>query len=416
MAEENKIELKNHTMRHWLIVLACCGLAASAIGICSNTLGVFYTPVSNDLGVGRGAFAFHATVGSLLTGFMGPVVAKLMKKYPMKLLMAGGIIIAAAATMLMGLAHNLILFYALGLMRGFGCAFFTMMPLTTIISNWFAEKNGLAVGIAMSFSGLSGAVFNPIVSSLITNYGWSTAYFITGICIFALAMPGVIFILRLNPSDCGLLPYGAKSERKADIKVTHKPEKVNFFNLTFISLAAFSTILCLVIGIAQHFSGYTESLGLGLTLGATMTSAGMVGNIISKLVIGVLSDKIGAFRSCQVMTFTNFIGLIGLMLLPKSNVTLLGCAFLYGFIYSITGAGTPLLVRQIYGPQRYAMAYSVVNIVTCIGSAFSLTIVGLIYDFTGSYYGAFTGGAVIDIIAIALLLILMKRLKAGKGI
>lgn len=409
-------EIKNKSLRHWLIVAACCGLAASAIGICNNTLGVFYTPVSNSLGVGKGTFAFHATAGSLLTGFMGPVVASLMKKYSMKILMTFGIIVAAVSTVLMGFSHNLFLFYALGLIRGFGCAFFTMMPLTTIISNWFSAKNGLAVGIAMSFSGLSGAIFNPLVSSIITSYGWDKAYFFTGICIVVLALPGVLFVLKQSPSECGLLPYGAKDDAKVDIKLQHKAEKIDFSNKTFIFLAVFSTIACLVIGIAQHFSSFTDSIGLGLTLGASMTSAAMIGNIVSKLLIGILADIIGAFRACQVMMLINCAGLLGLLLLPVNDTTLFVCALLFGFIYSVTGAGTPLLVRQVYGPQRYASAYSIVNLVTCIGSASSLTLVGFIYDFFGSYYIAFVIGVIFDLITVALLLVIMKRLKAGKGI
>ncbi|MCF2653084.1 hypothetical protein [Anaeromassilibacillus senegalensis] len=46
--------MQQKTIRHWLTVIACCGLAASSIGICTNAMGVFYTPVSEALGVGRG--------------------------------------------------------------------------------------------------------------------------------------------------------------------------------------------------------------------------------------------------------------------------------------------------------------------------------------------------------------------------
>lgn len=407
------MKAQNKNIYHWLIVIACCGLSATAIGICSNTLGVFYTPVSTAIGVGRGTFAFHATLTALVTGFMGPVVAKLMKKFPVKLLMVFGILVAGTVTILMGFAKNIVMFYILGMIRGFGCAFFTMMPLTTIISNWFEKMHGLAIGIAMSFSGLSGAIFNPLVSSLISKYGWEKSYIITGILIMVIALPGVVFIIKQYPSEKGLLPYGG-SMAKSDIKMPKIKAKVNFFSPTFIFMAGFSVILCLVIGIAQHFTGYTDSIGLGTAIGAAMVSAGMVGNILSKLIIGVLSDKIGAFRACETMIVINFFALLSLLFMPATKPVLLISAFFFGFIYSITGAGTPLLVRQVYGAERYSVAYSMINIIACIGSAFSLTIVGFIYDFTGSYTGAFVSGAVFDIIGFACAILVSYRMQKGK--
>ena len=39
----------------------CC-LAASSIGLCTNAIGVFYTPVSKSLHVLKGTFAIHAII------------------------------------------------------------------------------------------------------------------------------------------------------------------------------------------------------------------------------------------------------------------------------------------------------------------------------------------------------------------
>lgn len=49
------------------------------------------------------------------------------------------------------------------------------------------------------------------------------------------------------------------------------------------------------------FSGYSASLGYRNSMGAILLSAGMMGNIISKLLVGILSDKIGASRATAVL-------------------------------------------------------------------------------------------------------------------
>ncbi|MBQ7059027.1 MAG: hypothetical protein IJM83_06970 [Firmicutes bacterium] len=57
--------LKKENLRYLLVLICCCLMAASSVGVFTNSVGVFYTTVSADLGVGRGAFAFHATLCAL---------------------------------------------------------------------------------------------------------------------------------------------------------------------------------------------------------------------------------------------------------------------------------------------------------------------------------------------------------------
>lgn len=67
---------------HWLLVVLLCGMAASAIGVCMNCVGIFYTPVSDSLGVLRGSFALHATLSQLATSFTALAVPKLIARFP----------------------------------------------------------------------------------------------------------------------------------------------------------------------------------------------------------------------------------------------------------------------------------------------------------------------------------------------
>ena len=53
--------------KHWIVLAVCCGLAASSIGVSINSSGVFYTPVSESLGIMRGTFSMHMTIFSLVT-------------------------------------------------------------------------------------------------------------------------------------------------------------------------------------------------------------------------------------------------------------------------------------------------------------------------------------------------------------
>ncbi len=402
------------TLPYILTVAACSGLAASSIGICTNAMGIFYTPVSEELGVGRGAFALHATIAQLVSGFITPLVARLLPKYPLRPLLLCSVLPTCLSTALMAFAQNMPSFYILGFFRGIGMGFFSLMPVTAILNNWFHARHGLAVGIALSCSGLSGAVFNPVFSAIIADVGWQTAYLLMALFVLLLALPGV-FLLRFTPAEKQLSPYGGTAATPSD-SVPQSKTAIPWCTSLFL-LCGFTILHTSITGIAQHLTGYADSIGLGLQTGAAMVSACMVGNIATKLLIGILSDKIGPFRAAGLMILTNAGALTALALLPgTAAVPFLAAAFFYGSVYSVGAVGIPLITRRIFGPARYASAYSVLTILTNVGSASALTVIGLLYDVSGSYRTALWGGLILDGVNLGLLTLLAIRKKYGKDL
>ena len=69
----------NKSYKHWMIVLLMCCLAASSIGLCTNAIGVFYTPVAKSLKVLKGTFAMHATLSTLATALTSLKISKVIK-------------------------------------------------------------------------------------------------------------------------------------------------------------------------------------------------------------------------------------------------------------------------------------------------------------------------------------------------
>ena len=405
---------KQSTFRHWATLAACCGIAASSIGMLTNSAGVFYSPVAAALGVGRGAFALHTSLCTLLAGFLSPVAARLMKKFPIRLLLTIGILFSCGSTALMSVTHSIWGFYVLGLAKGIGFAFCTLMPITTIIGNWFEARRGMATGIALAFSGLGGAIFSPMLTSLIQSVGWEKAYLLSAVISVVLALPGLL-TLHYTPEEIGLAPYGGRPRplRQESGKAGKTAPKVNVIGPALWFLCFLTLFNTAITGIAQHFPGISESWGMASQVGAAMISAGMVGNIVSKLLIGVLSDKIGPFAACRTMMCTNLAALTILLLVaPSASAVAWAAAFFYGAVYSVSATGLPLLTRRLFG-ENYASAFSVVTLFTNTGSAFSLTIVGLIYDLTGGYTLALIGGILLDCANLVLLSLLSRREKAA---
>ena len=377
--------MKNKSYKHWLIVVFMCCLSASSIGLCTNSVGVFYIPVSESLGVLKGTFAMHATLSSLATAVTSLFMSRVMRRYHYKKILIFGILLATGSTVLMAFSHSVWLFYILGIIRGIGVGIYGMVPLTVIITNWFVEKHGIATSIALSFSGLSGAIFSPLLSSWITSYGWHTTYLMMAACIFVLTIPAIVVPWSIHPQNMKLLPYGYEKTKTA--KQTVQKTKLNLISISFLCLCIFTVLHTSITGISQHLSGMATSIGLTSTIGATMMSLTMFGNISTKLLIGFISDLLNPVKACMIMIFVNVVSLCFLWngMLTGNAAVLLVSSFAFGSIYSVGAVGIPLLTRYFFGNENYLSTYSVIGFLTNVGSSSSLTLIGYAYDFTGGY-------------------------------
>ena len=63
-----------------------------------------------------------------------------------------------------------------GVVFGLAGSFIFVVPAPILIDNWFKKHKGLALGCAMSFSGIGGAVLSPVFTLLIETFGWREAY------------------------------------------------------------------------------------------------------------------------------------------------------------------------------------------------------------------------------------------------
>ncbi len=390
------------------ILVITCGLAASSIGLCNNCAGVFYTSVSSDLDVLRGSFAFHATLSLLASAITSLYVPGLTEKYHYRSVLVLGVIMSVSSTFFMGFSRNLLSFYILGTLRGIGVGLYGTCPVTILINQWFHEKNGMAIGMALSFSGLSGALFSPILSRIIHQWGWQRAYIFMSISILLLALPVFLLPFSMTPQEQGLKPYGYKvSQMKKEDEET-KNSRFSYFHISFLFLCLFAALHTSISGIAQHFSGYTLSIGLGETIGASLMSCSMLGNIVTKLLIGCISDRIGSIKACVSMMTINIFSLC-LLVSGNNPVLLMAAAFLFGSVYSVGAVGIPLLTRHFFGNRNYGKAFAVVGFFTSLGSASSLAAIGYLYDMTGTYQYAF-GIAILIHVVNGILLISASRL------
>ncbi|GAA0363746.1 MFS transporter [Alkalibacterium iburiense] len=403
--------MRNKSSKHWIVMLTLCGVAISAVGLPVMTNGVFIQPIADSLGVYRGTVSVHNTMTLLLKAVMSLYAPRLIRRYTFKKAMIIGTLLAGLSNYFLGWTNQIWLFNVLGTIRGIGTGMLAWVPLTIVINEWFSEKHGLVTSIVLSFSSITGAIFSPIFTSLIQSLGWAQSYRIMGLLIILFALPIILVPFTVNPRESGYLPYGLVEKGEKDSgqarTVIRREEGVEVSTLLFSLLFIFTLLQTMLIGVPQHFPGFSGTVGWQESVGATMLSIAMISSIGFKLGLGYISDIIGPVKS--TVSILSFVGLASILLMLTRRVPILYiAAFFYGSIYAIPSVSVTLLTKEFFGRYHFTRLYPILAFSTSLGGAISLSLVGFIYDFTGSYVPAFAGSLVINIINICVLLYLNK--------
>lgn len=405
---------KTNSKKHWLVLAGACGMIASSLGFNVNSIGVFFTPVADALGVYRGNFAFHSTIATFAMAITYLFLPRILERVRFKPLLFLGVTVSALSTMAMALTTNMFVFYILGAIRGFSSGVFGIVPVTMLLNNWFEDRNGTAMSIAFASSGVSGAFMSPLFTHLITNIGWQETFVVAGILIALLNIPGLLFSTAFSPKEAGFLPYKNKNSEHTDgdepaqeQKPTLRRKSVSYTSIGFITLFMISILYSSLVSMVQHFPGLAESLNFSISTGAAMLSAAMIGNILFKLLAGTLSDKIGIVKSFALITVLNLISLLLMVTFQRPSV-MIGAAFIFGSIYAFSTIILPLLSNEFFGRSRSMRVYPIFSFVGTIGKAISLSLIGYAYDFTSSYMIALFIAIIFQVINLFLLYLGIK--------
>ena len=374
-------------------------MAAVCLGLCMNIAGLFFTPVSEALNVGRGAVSLSSTLITFSIAITGLFVPKIINENNLKKVVIISSVFSIITPVLLGICNNLILYYFVSLIRGISGGLLSLVLITTLLNNWFIEKNGLVTGITMSFSGLTGALCSPLVNMVINNYGYSYAYFLVGFLTLIFLLPSIFFKFTLKPQTMGYKPYGVNSTNNS------KSTADKDYRLSDVIIMCIIAFLSAGLsGYPQHFDGLVNELINNVTAGSTMLSLALIGNIISKLVIGILIDKYNGRIAYLAAMFINITGCLVLVMARSEYLLYLG-SFLFGFIYAAGTICLSQLTKERCGMNNYSRVYPLVSFLATAGTAIFVSVIGYVYDFLANYIISYYAAGIISFILIIYMLL-----------
>ena len=419
-----------HTQNYaYAIVASCIAIMFFPCAIILTCFGIFITPVTQYFGVPKVSFSLVFSVICLTMMVALPITGRLLKKYSMRTILTIDTLLCGLAYGAMGLVQAVWQLYICGIVIGIGLPSLIFLAVPTLIGNWFSKRVGFFTGLCFAFTGIGGALFNPIGSTLIASGsdGWRMCYFIFAAIILVCTLPFTFFVVRDKPSDLGLLPMGSDEknvEACTDTSITtntdtdvatststdaktvtesahaqsslddgisaHKALRMP----SFFMIGAFYALITLNQQISQFFPSYAATFSATApeiaAAGGLIAGAVMVGQAVGKVALGALNDTSERI-ACFVGVLCGIVGLVLLWLkITALPIMLLGAA-LFGVVYAMTTVETPILVRAVFGNKDYTVIYSRIAIVSSLMSAIALVVWSLIVDGSAGGYDILFG-------------------------
>lgn len=392
---------KNKIHHAWFIFVVCLGIMGGLVGVLLNCTGIIFAEIIKEFGFRSGDLSIYYTIRSLTrAAALGVVSGWFFRKGQSKKVLIGITALTCMAYMSMGLYTQLWQWYISAFVVGVGTSY-TAMALSVLLANWFHSKKGFVMGLAMSASGLLGAVVSPLCSKLIEMIGWRGACVVMGLITFVLVcVPGALFLV-LTPEEMGLKPYGYSESAEKSAKKETSRIRYSVPAYIFPLCVALICLACLIGAVLNQLPLYSAELGYAVSTGAMLTSFAMIGNVVGKLLTGWLADKAGPYTALTV-TFAMVISALAMFIFcTGSRYLLYAAALLFGTIFAVDANIPPLLFMDVYGADYTKHLKNFQTFSFAIG-AFSSSLLPYIYDFTHSYNVIFVLGITLVGFSLAL--------------
>jgi MFS family permease len=308
-----------------------------------------------------------------------------------------------------------------GLVIGMLGAAATFSPLVADTAVWFEKRRGIAVAICASGNYLAGAVWPPIIQSLVAQHGWRQTYvFMAVVC--AVTVPLLALRLRrravlpqasVEPAAGASTATSSAATAFATSSAASAPDRSRPFglpiNAALVLLIVAGIACCVAMAMPQvHIVAYCTDLGYGPVRGAQMMSLMLGFGIVSRLLSGAICDRIGGLRTLMLGSVLQ--GLALLLFLPFDGLaSLYVISILFGLFQGGIVPSYAIIVRENFPAANVGVRVSLVLTATMVGMALGGWMSGKIFDLTGSYDAAFVNGIAWNLLNLTIAFTLWRR-------
>lgn len=403
----------------WKIVIACMLIQAIPYGVMANLQPQFMYYVVSDktLGFSMASFSLIFTIGTLVSAIGSPIVGGLFKKFSLKPLYIAGAILGCGGFAAFSIATAPWQYYLIAGIMQIGAAIISALGIPLLINAWFDEASkGKALSTAMAGGSIGNIFLQGSSVALIKAVGFKQAYLIFGLVGLVVALPIILFMLRM-PKDASevVRAKGSEEDNKEEglswgytVAEAMKTKGFKFLAGGFFFVGIYVAALSVQYPAYLHLN---EEVNTG-TIGSIFAICSLAGTLLG----GRLFDKLGAFKTVLIAGI--IVAISDVALIYAVEITSLAYVFAVAkglsiFAYTM---GPALLVGRLFGNKEYTGVLGMVQLVFGIGFALGSSLFGVVVDKMG--YGvawwSILGAVILAYIGILTAIKAMAKLNENK--
>ena len=395
----------------WLLAGSIAAMTLGS-GVSFWSVGLYIEPLETQFGWSRGEVSGAISIVLLTGGIMGPFVGRWVDTRGARQVILFGAVTTAATYVLLATTTELWQWYVYSAINGVFRQMMFFIPFQALISRWFDRRRGVALSILGTGFSLGGVVVVPPMRLVVDNIGWEASFVFSGIAILVVFIPIGALLVRNDPADVGAqpdgdaVPEGGASPRQLTGLSLRAALRTPHFWLIGIALTCFFFGL---FGMLVHQIPFYESIGVPRGTAALIVSTAALCGAGSRIAFGFIGDRVARFEYVVIaMAISLIFAMLSLLLIPGY----IGIAIFIAFWVVGTGGGPimeAMLLTRMFGIAHFGTLLGAIVVVEEVGLVTSPTIVGWIFDVTGSYdlalvlfVGSFAVAALLFVVLLRL--------------
>lgn len=369
---------------------------------------IFVAPLEQEFGWKRAQTSTVFTIAVVMFALSFIIAGRLQDRFgPFWVAITGGVLVSLGFFLCAYTASLFYLYFCYGVLGGIGNGFgyATVVP---VMSKWFPDKRGLAIGLALAGYGGGSAIFGPIAGlEMFPHFGWRQTCMILGGIFFVMTM--VASFLLKNPSEDFVLPAGPHDAAPAGADDVHIAERARHFLPSEILQTPTFYLMWLGFGLGSsaglmvisQLVPFAKSQGIPSAALATMgLVVGAAGNVSGRILSGWLSDALGRLNTLRVILAIAAVAMPALYRVGSHVTALYVGVFAVYFCYGAQASVNPATVADFWGTRHAGVNYGLLFSAWGAAGIIGPTIGGVLFDRYRNYEAAFYVAGVLAAIAL----------------
>lgn len=344
-----------------------------------QSLGLFMQPVTQDIGISAGDFAFALAMQNIVWGITQPVAGALVDRFGTRwIAIAGGFIYGAGLLLTVFAGNALMVMMGAGVLIGVALSCTTSGVAAKVAARVVRpERRSLAFGL-VSAAGSIGTFFcAPLAQGVIQSSGWQMAMFVF-IALAAAMLPAALMGGRADSVPMEALKDGGDTMRSTLAEARRHGGYI-------VMAAAFFVCGLQLVFLTTHLPTFLADCGADPMLGAQALAVIGAFNVFGSWLFGWLGDRWHKHWLLGIIYIARSIAIALYFMLPVSQLSTLVFAAVMGTLWLGVIPLVNGLVAQIFGIRYLATLVGIAFFSHQVGSFLGAWAGGIIYDALGDY-------------------------------